>query len=368
MIDDAVDTVLSTLEKRPDKNLLRVWEELERGDRPTYSGLVLGRQGHPSDAGNRVQPQDDSEEAKLATQILNMLRPLDLENPVTAAFGVGFGTGLMSTAFGVELATEIQGSPVRKPRPLSDFDSFDVPDPETAGLLPRVKEQIARYKSLTPPAIKIHMPDMQGPFNIAHFVLGSEIFTAPTDEPERYHDFMQIVTDFFIRAQETFERWIGPERMVNFVWNTHRICECSCNLISKETYHEFVEPYDRQVAEHWEEVAIHTCSGPQVFEATLALPNVRFTECGVIPCASAGSLTLEDALERVEVPPMILSVGQELERGKEEALIRSHLMQRREHPLLAFLYMGMYWTPEDDPHIVEMHKRLDEFCTQKVAV
>jgi len=367
MLDDAIEKLLRTLEERPDKNRLLLWDELERGVRPTYSGLQLGRQGHPSDGVRRVKPRNDSDEAKVAAEILNMLGPLTLENPVMPAFSVSFGTGMMSTAFGVELAMDIQGCPVRNPRPLSDFDSFDVPDPEKAGLLPRVKEKIDMYKGLTPPEMKIMIPDMQGPFNIAHYVLGSEIFTALFDDTDRYHRFMQIVTDFFILAQEAFERWIGPERMVNFVWNTHRIAECSCNLISKETYHEFVEPYDRQIAEHWGEVAIHTCSGPQVFEATLALPNVRRTECGIIPCASAGSVSLEEALQRVNVPPMILCVGQELEKGKEEQLIRSHLMKRREHPLLTFGYTGMYWTPEDDADIVDLHKRLDEFYMIEVA-
>jgi len=367
MIDDAVDALLSTLEKRPDKNRLLMWEELEQGQRPTYSGLYLGRQGHRDDAKRSVRPVDDSDEARVAAQILNMLRPLDLENPVTAAFGVGFGTGFMATAFGVELATEIAGAPVRNPRPLSDFDSFEVPDPETAGLLPKVRETIELYKALTPPEIKIMMPDMQGPFNIAHAVLGNDVFTAFTDDTERYHRFMQMVTDFFIRAQEVFEGWIGPERMVNTVLNRHRIAECSCNLISAAAYHEFVEPYDRQLAEHWGEVAIHTCSGPHVFEATLCLPNVRSTECGIIPCASAGSLSLEEALEKVDVPPVILVVGQELERGREEDLIRSHLLKRREFPLLTFSYTGMYWTPDDDRHIVEMHKRLDEFYMEQVA-
>ena len=367
MIDDAVDVLLSTLEKRPDKNRLLLWEELERGQRPTYSGLYLGRQGHKDDAKRSVRPADGSDEAKVAAEILNMLRPLDFENPVMPAFGVGFGTGFMATAFGVELATDVAGAPVRNPRPLSDFDSFGVPDPETAGLLPKARERIDFYKTLTPNDIKITLPDMQGPFNVAHAVLGNEIFTAFTDDAERYHHFMQVVTDFFIRAQEAFEGWIGPERMVNTALNRHRITECSCNLISAAAYHEFVEPYDRQLAEHWGEVAIHTCSGPHVFEATLALPNVRSTECGIIPCASAGSLSLEEALEKVSVPPVILMVGQELERGKEEELIQSHLLKRREFPLLAFGYTGMYWTPEDDRLIIDMHKRLDEFYMEEVA-
>jgi hypothetical protein len=367
ILDDAVEQVLKVVEERPDKNLLSVWNDLQEERRPKYSGLMLNRQSHPDDDNEDSLPEEDSKEARLVRDVQNIIRPLSLENPIVPALSVGFGTGLMSTAFGVELDYDIEGCPAKEHRQLSAFDDFEVPDPEQAGVLPEIRGKIQFYKEHTPPDIKIRMPDIQGPFNIAYSVVGNPLLLAPYDDPDRYHRFMELLTEFYIRAQKAFEDWIGSERLIKYVRDRHCIRECECNLISGEMYREFVKPYDRKIAEEWGEVAIHTCSGPHIFKGTLDLPNLRYTECGIIPCAVAGSLSVEEALPYVDIPPVILGIGQELERGKEESLIKKHLALRKEYPLLSFGYTGMYWTPEDDEQIVDMHKRLDEFYMEEVS-
>lgn len=111
---------------------------------------------------------------------------------------------------------------------------------------------------------------MQGPFNIAWAVIGTDIFFLMNDSPEKFHLLMGLVTEYCIRCRKLFRKWIPENRWVNFIGATKKISECSVNLISKDLYKEFVAPYDRKLMEFWGgEIAIHPCSGPHVFKVTL---------------------------------------------------------------------------------------------------
>ena len=369
MLQQAVDELLGTLEKRPDKDQRRIWADLEAGRRPSIPPISIGRQAAPEDANDPpVGPAGDSPEAELARSLRSKLKALTFDNLIAPTVGVGIGTSTLATAFGIEVREDIQGSPPTEHIPLREFDGWTVPDANSAGCMPAIREKTAFYREHLPPDIKIGYPDMQGPFNIAHIILGSEIFYAFTDEPERLHRLMQLITDFTIRVYDRLKEWIGPERLVPYMPHTQRIAECSCNTISKDTYREFVKPYDLQLGAYHGELAIHPCSGPHVFEVTLdELPNVRYTECGIVDCAFAGAIDIDKAIARVASRPIILSCGQELMPGQEEATIKDHLARLRDLPMMSFGYTGMYWKRKDDPAIIDLHRRLDRHYMETYA-
>ena len=369
MLQQAIDELLGTLEKRPDKDERRIWADLQAGRRPSISPISIGRQADPEDASDPpVDPADDSPEATLARTLLGKLRALEFDNRISPTVGVGIGTSTLATAFGIEVRDDIQGAPPERHIPLCEFDGWSVPDPDMAGCMPDIRDKIAFYRRHLPPEIKIGYPDMQGPFNIAHIILGSEIFYAFTDDPERLHRLMQLITDFTIRVYDRLKQWIGPDRLVPFMPHTNRIAECSCNTISKDTYREFVRPYDAQLGAYHGDLAIHPCSGPHVFEVTLdELPNVRYTECGIVDCAFAGSIPIDKAIERIGGRRIILSCGQELEPGHEEGTIKNHLARLRDLPPMTFGYTGMYWKRKDDPAIIDLHRRLDRYYMETYA-
>jgi hypothetical protein len=369
MLAQALDELRTALESRPDKNMLTAWADVEQGRKPSMPPISIGRQVDPEDA-KHAPPEDpdNSPQARMARTVRGMLKPLKFENPVRPLVGCGIGVPTMATAFGVKPYDDPQNpAAVQCHLPLEHFDGWDTPDPATAGCMPKIKEQIDEYKALLPPEIKVTFPDMQGPFNIAHIILGSEIFYAFTDEPDRLHRLLQLITDFMVRCYQTIGQWIGPERTWDNVNNRSRIAECSVNLIGKDTYREFVLPYDKQLGEFHGELAIHPCSGPHVFEVTLdELPNVKYTECGIVDCAFAGAIDIDSAIGRIDGRPIILSVGQELEPGREESTIRSHLDRLDDHAPMVFGYTGMYWKRLHDRQIIDLHRRLDDYYMNKV--
>ncbi len=141
-------------------------------------------------------------EERLLDWLKGAAGPLEMLNPISPIRGLGKGTGTLPASFGIRLNPELGFTPAGS-RPLAEVIKEGLPDPETSGIFPEMREDIETTKALTPERIKIALPDMQGPFNIAHMVLGDDAFIAPLTEPEAWDAFMSMVTDFFIAAHQT---------------------------------------------------------------------------------------------------------------------------------------------------------------------
>jgi hypothetical protein len=54
--------------------------------------------------------------------------------------------------------------------------------------------------------VRITQPDLQSPFDIAHLLMGNDIFLAVVDEPVLVHDLLAVITDTYI----AFRRLVDP--------------------------------------------------------------------------------------------------------------------------------------------------------------
>lgn len=366
-VETALERIFQVMAERPEKNMLNVYADLEAGRRPRGCPLSLGRVQHwrevpevKEDALGRFDPPDK----RLLDGLRGIPGPLEMNNLFSPVLSACFGVPSVASAFGAQIDFGNPRNPggVTGYQPLTSFDDFPPPDINTAGVWPRVKELIDYYKAHTPPEIKIGYPDLQGPINVAHTILGTELFYAMKLDPARLHHLLQMIADFLIQIHATLPVWIGADRMVPFIGATRKISECSVNLITRESYREFGLPYDRQIAEFLGEIGIHTCGGRHVFEETLrGLPNVRYTEWCDVPSAFAPEIHLQDALEEIGDRPIIISGGRELWDGDFEAKIQNDLARLDDHPLQTFGYSGMRWQEDDKPRIIEIRGRMDDY-------
>jgi hypothetical protein len=305
-------------------------------------------------------------EERLLDYLKAAAAPVAMLNPISPVRGLGKGPGTLAASFGIRLNPELGFTPDGN-RPLADVLREGLPCPETSGVFPEMREDIEVTKTFTPPWLKLALPDMQGPFNLAHMILGSEAFLAPLTEPDEWKAFMTLVTDFFIATHQTLTRWIGPERLCTLPFHYHRIAECSVNLISRDFYLEHVLEYDHRVATHFGKVAIHPCSGPHVFHATLEnLPDIVYTEAGnIINPMTAGSIKVDAALAAIGSRPIMLSVGEELPAGGEEAVMRRWLGVAARNPrVMCAGFCGLGWKKADEPAMRELHQRMNAYYEQ----
>lgn len=370
-ITTAVTELEAALAAHPERRMDLAEAHVLRGEPRPYPVLYLGR-GPDITAGEvmeRTEPRPPlPPEERLLNALKGMTWGLPTYNPIRPRLGLGKGTGTIPASFGIELDAGLGFTP-KGSRPLAAVLAEGMPDPERSGIIPEMREDIDTARALTPDWLEIGLPDMQGPFNIAHMILGEEAFLAPYEDPEGFAALLALITGFFIALRDNLERWIGPVRFPRFPSQLYRITECSVNMLSTEMYLEHVLPHDRRIAEHFGQIAIHPCSGPHVFYATTRhLPNVTYQEAGFIEKTAAGAISVADALAEIGDRPIILAIGQELPEDFDEAeqVVRRDLDCAKTNPRLLFGYTGMSWKKADTERIKELHLRLDDYWAREI--
>lgn len=112
--------------------------------------------------------------------------------------------------------------------------------------------------------VKIIHPDLQGPIDICEVLWGSSIFYDFYDDKELVKEFLQLITDTYIKFMLEWQKIIPPDPKYSYHWgvmHTGQIClrnDSAMNL-SPEMYDEFVFPYDYQLFEKFHGGIVHYC-------------------------------------------------------------------------------------------------------------
>lgn len=366
-LKNTVSYVHSLLEENPQRRMDICEDYIQRNEKRPYACLFLNQGQDPLERKPIRLDTGKSAEERLQDKLMNIVAPLRLQNPIAPYIVLGVGPGSMIASFGLQMDAALDYTP-RGHRTADELIEEGVPDPEKSGMMPQFLEDIDAVLAYTPDFFKIEKPDMQGPFNIAHAVMGDDAFILPYTEPEKFRDVMRIITEFYIRADEVLRRRIGAARRISFPRHRDILAECSCNLVSSDFYKEFVLPYDLEICRYYGEATIHPCSGPHVFYETIRnLPGVVYTEAGeMLAPMAAGCIKVEDALKEIGGRPIVLNIGQELPEGREYEFIRKDFDLAKTNNRLLFGYTGTHFREKDVPHILDIHKRLDDYWAENI--
>ncbi|MEG0767961.1 MAG: hypothetical protein RR482_09610 [Clostridia bacterium] len=277
-------------------------------------------------------------------------------NPTSPVVYTGRGPGTLATVFGLRLHPNSAFSPIGCRTP-EEILAAGMPDMETSGLLPEIFAQIKLAKEVTPDWVQIAPPDTQGPFNIAHMILGTEALTLPLLEPEMFEEIMHLITDFYIAFYARIREKIGEKRYPQNVNARCRLRECSVNLISKEMYLAHVSAHDIRIAEYFGEICVHPCSGKHVFFATLEnLPNIVYHEAmpfdgGIVP-----SIDVDTAIKAIGDRPIRLSSSRNVPLKSARDVIHQDFLINRAHPAFYFHYTITDAKPEDKEALYALHQ------------
>lgn len=126
------------------------------------------------------------------------------------------GIGIIASMFGME--TKILNDmlpfviPIQEKNELKKIIKKGIPDFK-AGLGQRVynthqfyHEKLKQYPKCAK-GIKITHPDMQGPFDIAHQIIGSDIFLMLYDQKELVHELLELITQTYIQYRKFIEEY-----------------------------------------------------------------------------------------------------------------------------------------------------------------
>lgn len=374
-LDEALAFFEGLLQANPERNARVAMEACLEGRRREHACLSLNHINDPRDQAPAedefelpVVEMPEGEEAELARELVGKLSPLKMLNPVQPWITTGQGPGTMVTCFGIPLNPQAENCPAYT-KTIDEVLSEPMPDASSAGLLEEIRRKIDAAHRLTPEWIGIDQPDMQGPFNIAHALVGNEALMAPMTDPETFRALMERITTFWIDVRRNLTEWVGPVRTTPRD-KVCRICECSVNLVSPTMYVDHILEHDLRIAEAFGPLHIHPCSGPHVFGATWEnLPQVTWVEAGYVEKAAAGSIGVDQVMALVgDRQDVTVQVGQELHEGDDLfETIRDHLALAIDHPRMTFGYTAMHLGKAHRPMLREVHRQLDAWWQENVA-
>lgn len=173
-----------------------------------------------------------------------------------------------------------------------EIKKISLPNLEKNKMMQRAIEYLQYFQESIPPWIHVYLPDTQGPFDIAHAVLGQEIFLAIYDEPDLVHHLLQLCTELYIEVTKRLKQAINEP--MNSCYHGHalargiymanggtRISEDSATLLSPEHIDEFVIPYDEQALKAFDGGFVHYCGKHDyLLEAYLKMKEVRAINLG----------------------------------------------------------------------------------------
>jgi hypothetical protein len=128
---------------------------------------------------------------------------------------------------------------------------------------------------------KIHgYLNWQGILNNAFHLRGQDIFTDFNDRPDFVHQFFSTLCDVMIRFAKLVQE---RQRRSGFYINQLSVSNCVMNMISSETYIEFVFSYDKKIALNFERFGVHTCNWniTPYIDALSQLPKLGYLDMGM---------------------------------------------------------------------------------------
>lgn len=218
----------------------------------------------------------------LQAELDNIRWHLEAKDDYLPTCRVQFGSGQVASAFGSEIIVFEQSLPAAKTHPLTDInDVYHLEKPlVNAGWYAKVQEFSRFYLANMPDGVKLHLPDIQGPFNNAHLIRGDEIFVDLYDNPNAVGKLLDIVTDFMIdliSSLKPFVHWTdGWFYDMGSLWKgTARLCNCSTQMIGPEFYESLVYPQDVRFMKAIGGGRIHNCGkNPSIVRRFLSIPEL----------------------------------------------------------------------------------------------
>lgn len=211
----------------------------------------------------------------------------EIDDDVVPYFMPWFGTGVLASAFGCEIALQpgpgndpaVVGPCIRSP---TDVALLRLPDPYRDGWMPRVLAAIdyARAHGDLP----VGLTDMQGPLDTLGQMCGQQqLFLWMFEKPYLVHELFEIVTEAFIEWVKVQKRHIGEplDRSNGLqgvgdssigVWES----DDDMVMVGPRQYREFVAPCVSRIFEAFGGGSVHFCgNGYQHLDTILHMRGVR---------------------------------------------------------------------------------------------
>lgn len=202
------------------------------------------------------------------------------------------GTGIMMACFGLEQDSFPDKMPWLREHLTKEQAAKLTPDDiKPRGSFARGMEMMRFFKEIMGDSMPCYVMDTQGPFDLAHLMLGDELFLQLYDDPPFVHHVMNLCLELGIKAHRWMKEVIGePEDKLHHCNSLYsdsfgiRICEDTTVLLSPEQIEEFAMSYSRRLAREFGGAWVHYCGyNEYLTDSILSTPEFKVLNFGHIP-------------------------------------------------------------------------------------
>lgn len=176
------------------------------------------------------------------------------------------------------------------------LDKLDVATSHQTGWLPRVDETLDYYEQVfaeypkVKASVAITLPPLQGPFETAAMLWGSDIFLALLTSPQLVDRLLLAVGGVMVHLHRWLRRWIGRELLPEGFSHQHGslirgnlLLRCdSVVMINPKMYQNQVLPHDCRVLQAMGGGSFHSCGDwTQNMPAIIAADEIGSLDLGV---------------------------------------------------------------------------------------
>lgn len=148
--------------------------------------------------------------------------------------------------------------------------------------------------------IKLYHADLQGPFDVAHLIMGSDIYLAIYDDPDLVLALMELVSETYIQYMKKLKPYLNDEyEGCNYHWYTLyggqiTLRNDSAVNLSLDCYREFVKPFDQKIIDTFGGASIHFCGRADQWVLDMAeMKGLKAMNFGYMPNKEFGEKYLE---------------------------------------------------------------------------
>lgn len=258
----------------------------------------------------------DDMEKMMANELVagNLTSPanyVELRDHTVPMIRADYGAGTLPSLFGIRYrlldGAKPWAEPAESPDQIRSIIDRGIPD-LYSGLGRKVFDTYAFYREKLrgfpkcESSLAFYHPDIQGPFDVAHLIWGSNIYYALYDEPETVHTLLKLVTETYIKFLKAFKELAGDENGgYVYQWGTLYkggvvLRDDTAVNLSCEQYDEFVKPYDERILKEFGGGSIHYCGhGLQWLGSMIDSDGMKALNFGQPPNMAFGF----DFLERI---------------------------------------------------------------------
>lgn len=202
------------------------------------------------------------------------------------------GTGVMLACLGLEQENFPDKMPWLHERLTKAQISRLTPDDiKPRGSFARGLEMMHYFKEIMGDSLPISVMDTQGPFDLAHLMMGDDLFMELYDDPAFVHHLLGICLEMGIKAHRWMKEIIGEPlnslHHSNMIYSDSfgiRICEDTTVLLGEEHIREFAMPYSQKLAKEFSGAWIHYCGyNKNLTDAIMECPEFKALNFGHIP-------------------------------------------------------------------------------------